>query len=232
MTMKPTSTTAEADEFVRLPDPPEPEDMHNHLYLNLLGNAMHLAKHFGNEDTTLIMAGVYVSWEPVRRRDGLFEPDLLIAFNTNLAACITRNGYVISEQGKPPDFVLEIGSSSTGNRDVTVKRDGYAALHIPEYWRFDPSGGSYHRGAALAGDRLEAGTYQPMPIETIAEGVLQGYSPALNLHLRWDHGQLGWHDPVTGRHILTFDDERERADAAEARVRELEAELERRRGNG
>ena len=61
----------------------------------------------------------------------------------------------------------------------------------------------------------------------------------LDLHLRWEDGQLGWYDPATGRHIIRFDDERERADAeraarmaAEARVRELEAELEGRREQG
>ena len=230
MTTRPVGAESyPADGFIRLPDPPKPEDMNNHLYFNSLGNALHLARHLGNEDTTLIMAGVYVSREPTGDRLGLFEPDLIIAFNVNLAACAARNGYVISEQGKPPDFVLEIGSASTGRRDVTVKREGYAALGIPEYWRFDPSGGRYHN-APLAGDRLSGGDYQPIPIQEISDGVLQGYSPALDLHLRWEEGQLGWYDPATGRHIIRFDDERERADAAEARVRELEAENRRLRG--
>ena len=81
------------------------------------------------------------------------------------------------------------------------------------------------------------------PIETVGGGVLQGYSNVLNLLIRWDHGQLGWYDPETGQHIATFAQERVRAEsaearadierearlAAEARVRELEAELERRR---
>ena len=224
--------------FVRLPDPPEPEDMNNHLYFNSQGNSLHLTRHLGNEDTTLIIAGVYISPEPTGSRLGLFEPDLLIAFNVDPAACIARNGYVISEQGKPPDFVLEIGSRSTGRRDVTVKRDGYATLRIPEYWRFDPSGGEYH-GAPLAGDRLDGGAYQPIPVERMDDRTRQGYSAVLDLNLRWEDGQLGWYDPVTGRHIVRFDDERERADAehaarmaAEARVRELESELERRREQG
>ncbi len=217
--------------FVRLPDPPEPEDMNNHLYLNSQGNSLHLARHLGNEDTTLIIAGVYISPEPTGSRLGLFEPDLLIAFNVDPAACVARNGYVISEQEKPPDFVLEIGSRSTGRRDVTVKRDGYAALRIPEYWRFDPSGGEYH-GAPLAGDRLEGGAYQPIPVERIDDRTFQGYSVVLDLNVRWEDGQLGWHDPATGRHIVRFDDERTARMAAEARVRELEAELERRREQG
>ena len=72
------------------------------------------------------------------------------------------NGYVISEQGKPPDFVLEVASESTANIDTGAKRDDYAALGIAEYWRFDETG-EYH-GARLAGDRLVQGRYEPIPI--------------------------------------------------------------------
>ena len=68
----------------------------------------------------------------------------------------------------------------------------------------------------------------PVPIETIEEGVLQRYSGVLNLLIRWEHGELGWHDPETGHHIATFQQERARADTAEARVRELKEELRRR----
>ena len=64
------------------------------------------------------------------------------------------------------------------------------------------------------------GGYEPVPIDTVEEGVLQGYSRVLNLLLRWDHGQLGWHDPETGQHIVRYED-------LQARVRELKAELER-----
>ena len=232
MTTRPPGTASSSTGgFIRLPDPPKPEDINNHLYFNSKGNALHLARHFGNEDTTLIIAGVYISQEPTGSRQGLFEPYLIIAFDVDPAVCITRNGYVISEQGKPPDFVLEIGSRSTGRRDVTVKRDGYAALGIPEYWRFDPSGGEYH-GVPLAGDRLDGEAYQPIPVERIDDGNFQGYCAVLDLHLRWEDGQLGWYDPATGRHIIRFDDEREARMAAEARVRELEAELERRREQG
>ena len=63
-------------------------------------------------------------------------PDLLIAFlGADPEACREDNGYVISVHGKPPDFVMEIASRSTGRQDVEGKRTGYAGLGIPEYWR-------------------------------------------------------------------------------------------------
>ena len=47
----------------------------------------------------------------------------------------------------------------------------------------------------------------------------------LNLLVRWDHGQLGWHDPETGQHNVRYEDLEARADTAETRARELEVEL-------
>ena len=89
------------------------------------------------------------------------------------------------------------------------------------------------------------GQYQPMVIEDLPGGVLQGYSAALNLNLRWEDGQLVWHDPATRQRIVTLDDERQarlseqvRADneqqqriQAEARIQQLEAELDRLRSS-
>ena len=55
---------------------------------------------------------------------------------------------------------------------MVEKRAAYADLEIPEYWRFDETG-EFH-GARLAGDRLVDGQYEPVPIETLEEGILQG----------------------------------------------------------
>ena len=115
-------------------------------------------------------------------------PDLLIALGADPETYRENNGYIISVQGKPPDFVLEIASRRTGRRDVVQKRARYAALGIPEYWRFDETG-EFH-GTMLAGDRLVDGGYERIPIETIEEGVLQGYSTALNLFIRWEQGEV------------------------------------------
>ena len=254
-----TLKTNRSQSRFRLPDPPprELDEMTSHDHLTMTGSVHHLVQHFGNPDTTLVTAERYIVSEPGSPVAGRRRPDLLIAFNADPAAYIESNGYIISEQGKPPDFVMEVASESTGHLDTSVKRDAYAALGIPEYWRFDETG-EYH-GERLAGDRLVDGEYQPIPIEQLSEDTLQGYSEVLDLYIRWHDGQLEWYDPATGRHIVTFDDERTRADdertradderaradderaradderagriQAEARVRELEEELQRMRAS-
>lgn len=219
---------------VRFPDPPErePDDMTSFDHLASTGSVYLLIKHLGNPETTLVAGEHYLAPHPTTSLSGLHYPDLLIAFDVDPARYSASNAYVISEQGKPPDFVLEIASRKTGRIDTTVKRRNYAALGIPEYWRFDETG-EFHR-SRLAGDRLRDGKYAALEVEELSDGVLQGYSEALNLYLRWEDGQLGWHDPETGRRIVTFDDlelraERaeDRAERAEAQVRQLEAELRR-----
>ncbi len=228
------SKTPKSPDRFRLPDPPEhPDDkMTSSKHLSATGNHHHLAQHLGSPDTTIVAGDRYVVIRPTRSMAGSHYPDLLVAFDVDPAAYEASNGYIIEEQGKPPDFVLEIASRHTGHIDVGEKREAYAALEITEYWRFDETG-QYH-GARLAGDRLVDGRYEPIHIEESAEGILQGYSAVLNLHLRWERGTLGWHDPATGQHIPTFDTERESRlqeqaarIQAEARVRELEEEIHR-----
>lgn len=207
-----------------MPDPERgPEDMTSFDHLSVNGNAYLLSKHLGSPETTLVAGEHFLSPELTRDLTGLRYPDLLIAFNVNPAAYHRSNAYIIAEQGKPPDLVMEIASRSTGRTDILAKRDDYEALGILEYWRFDETG-RFHR-ARLAGDRLVDGRYRPVDIEELPDGSLQGFSAVLNLHIRWEQGQLRWHDPATGRHIATFDDERARAENAEQRVRELEEKL-------
>ncbi len=119
MTTKPTA----ARTFPPMPDPPqrEPEDMTAFNHLNAPGSVHHLIQHFGNPETTLVAGEHHISPVPTQDMTGLHFPDLFIAFGVDLEAYRASNGYVISEQGKPPDFVLEIASRSTGGQDTTDK---------------------------------------------------------------------------------------------------------------
>ncbi len=225
----------------RLPDRPErePDDMTSAEHLSETGLHHHLKQFLGNMETTIVSGEKYIT---ARRGAEMRYPDLLVAFGVNPDAYRETNGYLVSEQGKPPDLVLEIASPATGHIDVGEKREFYQGLLISEYWRFDATG-EFH-GARLAGDRLVDGRYEPIDIAAVASGVLQGHSEILNVDWRWEDGRLGCHDPATGLHIATFEAERARADsaeaarnsehaartAAEARIRVLEAELHRLRG--
>lgn len=236
-----TAKTPKSPQALRLPDPLKSPDekMTAAKQLTDTGHAHHLAIHLGESQTTIVTTERYITPVPTSERadmTGVLYPDLLVAFNVNPIAFEERNGYVISEQGKPPDFVLEIASRSTGRADTGEKRAAYADLGVAEYWRFDETG--QHHRARLAGDRLLDGGYEPIEITEMPDGNLKGYSAVLGLELHWTDGFLGWHDPDTGEHIATFDSEREGRLAeraarfrAEARVQELEEELQRSRGS-
>ena len=229
-----TTSPKSADTF-QLPDTPrrEPDEMTSFDSLHSLGNSHHIIRHLGNEDTTLVFTDKYISLDPFSGSTDLRRnPDLAVALDADRDAFLRSNGYIISEQGKPPDFALEIASRSTARVDVGQKRVDYAVMGITEYWRFDETGEYY--GARLAGERLVEGRYEPIPIQELSEGILEGYIAVLDLNIRWEDGRLGWYDPATGLHIPTFDGERARAnnaearaEDAEARVRELEEEIRR-----
>ena len=223
MTTSDTLTTAQKSALrFRLPDIPEkhPDDMTTMKHLAQNGNMYNLLLHLGNQETTIVSGDRYMCQAP---GGAMRYPDLLVAFNTDPALYELQNGYIISEQGKPPDFVLEIASRRTGAVDTGVKRDYYESLGIAEYWRFDETG-EYH-GARLAGDILTAGRFRPAAIEALAGDALRGYSAALGLYLHWEDEQLALYDPATGAPIASLETERARADRAEARVRQLEAML-------
>ena len=101
---------------------------------------------------------------------------------------------------------------------------------------FDPSGGEYH-DVALAGDRLANGVYEPITVEMLEDGHLRGSSEALGLCVCWEEGMLRFFDSRTESHLRSHEEAEahartaeSRAEAAEARVAELEEELRRLRG--
>ena len=182
-----------------LPDPPRIPDMQQ--YIRLVAFDSILRAHFAARADVLISGQGYLRHEAGNDAERL-APDCVVAFGVNPDAIVARNGYVISEVGKPPDFVLEVASQSTGRRDYTVKRAGYAGYGVKEYWRFDHTGGRYH-DAALAGDRLVGGEYEPLRIHEEPRGLKWGHSPVLGLDLCWDEGELRVYDPEAGAYLPT-----------------------------
>ena len=110
---------------------------------------------FQQRPDVFLDSNTIVCYDP-RNLNVRVSPDVYLAFGVDAHAIRQRKLYLPWEVGKPPDWVLEIASSSTGREDVSRKRDLYAHIGVPEYWRFDPQDGDYH-GQRLAGDRLVAG---------------------------------------------------------------------------
>ena len=214
---------AQAATLEKFPDFSPRDDMQNSLHLDDDAHQAILRQHLGNYDSTIVLGEIPVRWTP-RQQEGHRIPDLLVAFNVNRALAVEQKGYSIRDQGKPPDLVLEVASESTGDNDIGDKRRDYANFGIPEYWRYDPSGGSRH-DAPLGGDRLTDGIYEPVEIVEVGPEHFHGYSVVLGLTICWDHGRLRWYDPTQEQHLMTFQEEMEARIAAEARVRELEEQL-------
>ncbi len=213
---------ADAGEIVQFPEPP-PEEMTAYYSVNWPGYPGALADHFGHPETTIITSEVAAALLLTPDWQGVRYPDLLIAFNANPAANRARLGYLIPEQGKPPDFVLEVASDSTYRHDRTDKRSDYARMGVPEYWRFD-SNGARPRRTRLAGDRLARGQYLPIPIHRTEDGIYWGRSEALGLDLCWEEGLLRFWDPAARRYLTTSLEERDaRRDAETDRDAEAAA---------
>ena len=222
------------------PDDPEPlpDAMYQYPILEeilpILG--AHLNRLYSREEA-FRSSNTFICYNP-NNLNVRVGPDFYFASGVDALAIEGTKLYLPWEVGKPPDFVLEIASESTADHDVTGKRQIYAEIGVPEYWRFDRSGGAFY-GAPLAGERLVDGIYQPVPLSGEPDGILKGYSPALRLSLCWDNEMLRFYDPGRGEYLRNFETEQARADSeqaarerAEARIRELQEELERRDREG
>lgn len=240
--------------YVQFPDAPRKEEMTSPKYLLDPGKSRALRHWLGNVETTLITFDLFLSPAPfaelreIEGRSDVFYPDMMIAFGVDPQVVANRNGYAISDHGKPPDLIMEVASGSTFLNDATRKREGYAALGIREYWRFN-SGVGPRDFPRLSGDRLADGSYEPVPIEEPAPGRYRGYSEVLGLYVCWEQAagedaSLEWYDPAEGVYLPGYDAVMEARDAersarlsaearvgqAEARIRQLEAENRRLRG--
>ena len=175
----------------------EPIDESGHL----------LRDHFSHQPHTLVDTGGFVFYDPNDMRRRRVRPDVYIVFGVDTESIFARDGYIIAEAGKPPDFALEVASRTTRRTDTGPKRDLYARIGVGEYWRFDRTGRRLY-GAPLAGDILADGEYQPIELTTEADGMVWGYSPALDLCLCASGPRLMYYDRKTGAYINNIAEEK------------------------
>ncbi len=136
-----------------------------------------------------------------------------------------RKSWVIWEQGKGPDMVIELLSPNTAQDDKTRKKQlCEQIIRVPEYFWFDPFEPEDWPGFRLRGDHYE-------PIEADAEGRLP--SEVLGLYLvKWERRfrdiettRIRW--ATSGGELVPTEAEleRQRAEQAEQRAERLVQKL-------
>ena len=104
-------------------------------------------------------------------------PDVYVAFGV---ADRHRGSYVPWEEGKVPDFVLEVAAPWSREQDAEKKPPIYAEMGVPEFFLYDPEG---RLDPPLSGFELCDGKYKPLPEEELQEGVVGVRSKVLELCL-------------------------------------------------
>ncbi|NER79616.1 MAG: Uma2 family endonuclease [Leptolyngbya sp. SIO1D8] len=117
---------------------------------------------------------VYFSPEQVRNQD-YRGPDVFVVLD---APVRERKSWVVWQEGKGPDVVIELLSDSTAARDKAEKKQIYQTqLRVPEYFWFNP-----FEPNDLAGFSLQRGIYEP--IQPDSQGNVISQQLGLML-IRW-----------------------------------------------
>ena len=201
------------------------------------GDAVSLARvalknHFSNREDVLVAMELVVYYE--RGNDKVcLQPDVQVVFGVPRG---NRSSYKVWEEGKVADFVLEVASPSTADRDARHKAQEYARIGVREYWRLDPTGSLL--ATPLQGWEANGESYNP--VQPVASGARGGWlrSRALGLELRCQRQDgatvLVFRDPLTGEEFNGDLGEAERLrraaeERASAEAKRASVEAERRR---
>lgn len=152
-------------------------------------------------------------------RRAAVAPDILVAIGPPGGP---RQSYKHWEEGKAPDFILEVLSADNWRNDVVRKPALYADLGVREYWIFDPRGVRTDGGPPLEGWRFGA-TGDREAIPSTADGVYR--SQVLGLEICRDGRLLRFRDPGTGEMLPDYleSEQMRRRDAAARRDAESRA---------
>ena len=172
-----------------------------------------LRVHFAHRDDVFVAGNMFV-YDREGNPNSSLAPDVFVVFGIPNH---TRSTFLLWEE-RTPDFVMEIASASTVERDRVEKRRRYATLGVKEYWQYDPVGTLLE--PPLRGSMLAGGEYAALPSRELADGAVEVYSPVLGLHVRMAGEILRFHDPATGRDLLTHQDEARARQDAEKRLRD------------
>ena len=180
-----------------------------------------LRGHFWDRPDVLVAMELAVYYRHGNNKVWL-QPDVQVVFGVSPQ---DRPSYRIWDEGKAPDFVLEVASPSTADRDAEAKAEEYSRIGVREYWRLDPQGTLM--GTPLEGYEATGGKFDPMrPVSSSAQGRWFR-SRVLGLDLRSRRQDratvLVFRDPRTGEEFDgALEESERRRQIAERGFREAE----------
>ncbi len=176
-----------------------------------------LKQHFSTIDNVVLEGDMFIYFEKGNPRESI-APDVFVVRNHDLGQ---RRVYKLWEEGKPPDFALEVISPERKIRNEVDKRDLYERLGIGEYFLFQPDPGE--AGRRLVGYRLRGRFYDEVEPEPTG-GLL---SEALGVEFQVEGTGLRLLDTESGREYCWPEEYLRNTAVIEARAERAEAKAER-----
>ena len=152
-----------------------------------------LDTHFAERPEVYVSGDIlmyYVEGDPRKS----VAPDVLVTFGMGKK---NRRTYLVWEEGKVPDFVMEFSSKGTYRNDLGSKMELYASLGIRDYFLYDAEG--VYLSSPIMGFTLVDGVYTPI-LESPNRRL---HSTALNLDFSVGEVGLGIYDPVEDEWLQT-----------------------------
>jgi Uma2 family endonuclease len=176
-------------------------DFHRKLMVELIET---LTEWFQDDPLTYVSGNILLFYEEGNRRRHV-SPDVLV---THDVLKHDRDHYLLWEEGKAPDLVIELTSKTTKKEDVGVKYALYQdTLKVKEFILFDPF--EEYLDPPFQGHKLVRGVYRPIP--RVEDRIP---SSVLGLHLERDDTRLRLYDPVNRVRLPTPAESRARGQAA------------------
>ena len=157
------------------------------------------------------------------RRVGKYvAPDVFVVLDHDLGGRLT---YKLWEEGKPPDFALEVISPSSELRNRRDKKELYARLGVREYFLFQPD--VRRTGPRLVGYTLRGGAYQELGPDPALPGAGSVLSEALGVSLRPEGAFLTVRDQRSGKDYLKSVESQYELEAKDAAIAKSEQRADR-----
>jgi Uma2 family endonuclease len=191
MATVPTMRTSTGNGYPTTDGKPMAETDHHRI---VLGEAIEtLDDHHAGDPRVYVSGNLLVFYDRGNRRKHV-SPDVFLVRGVPKRQ---RLNYLIWEERRGPQVVIEITSSSTRSEDQKTKKELYQdVLKVREYFLFDPFGD--YLSPRLQGYRLRGGVYRPI---RAVNGRLP--SQVLGLHLEQQGDRLRFWDPATQTHPPT-----------------------------